>query len=378
MRMYRQIIAIMVLVAGVSACVPAKRFQESERTANQYRVKSEECEVEVDLLKKRVAQLDGDIEKFVADKHALEQDTTLYGMKNRTLKKQLEILENDLKLLASRLGDSPEYKALMKHLLQMQDELVGVDMRRIDTEKAIEEQKRVLAQTESALAESEAMLARSEQQLQNKDLEIESKNMELAGKDEELRSRDLQLADAQRSIEEQAARLRELEAALSAKDSAMAELRNTIANALVDFSSDELAVHHKDGKVYVSLEEQLLFASGKYDVNEKGVQAIRKIAGVLASHNGLDIVVEGHTDNVPYNGRGVLIDNWDLSVKRATSVLRILLNSGNIPASRIQASGRADSVPVDSANTPEARRKNRRTEIILAPNIDQILSTLQY
>jgi chemotaxis protein MotB len=376
--MYRQIIAIMVLVAGVSACVPAKRFQESERTANQYRVKSEECEVEVDLLKKRVAQLDGDIEKFVADKHALEQDTTLYGMKNRTLKKQLEILENDLKLLASRLGDSPEYKALMKHLLQMQDELVGVDMRRIDTEKAIEEQKRVLAQTESALAESEAMLARSEQQLQNKDLEIESKNMELAGKDEELRSRDSQLADAQRSIEEQAARLRELEAALSAKDSAMAELRNTIANALVDFSSDELAVHHKDGKVYVSLEEQLLFASGKYDVNEKGVQAIRKIAGVLASHNGLDIVVEGHTDNVPYNGRGVLIDNWDLSVKRATSVLRILLNSGNIPASRIQASGRADSVPVDSANTPEARRKNRRTEIILAPNIDQILSTLQY
>lgn len=378
MRMYRQIIAIMVLVAGVSACVPAKRFQESERTANQYRVKSEECEVEVDLLKKRVAQLDGDIEKFVADKHALEQDTTLYGMKNRTLKKQLEILENDLKLLASRLGDSPEYKALMKHLLQMQDELVGVDMRRIDTEKAIEEQKRVLAQTESALAESEAMLARSEQQLQNKDLEIESKNMELAGKDEELRSRDSQLADAQRSIEEQAARLRELEAALSAKDSAMAELRNTIANALVDFSSDELAVHHKDGKVYVSLEEQLLFASGKYDVNEKGVQVIRKIAGVLASHNGLDIVVEGHTDNVPYNGRGVLIDNWDLSVKRATSVLRILLNSGNIPASRIQASGRADSVPVDSANTPEARRKNRRTEIILAPNIDQILSTLQY
>lgn len=378
MRMYRQIIAIMVLVAGVSACVPAKRFQESERTANQYRVKSEECGVEVDLLKKRVAQLDGDIEKFVADKHALEQDTTLYGMKNRTLKKQLEILENDLKLLASRLGDSPEYKALMKHLLQMQDELVGVDMRRIDTEKAIEEQKRVLAQTESALAESEAMLARSEQQLQNKDLEIESKNMELAGKDEELRSRDSQLADAQRSIEEQAARLRELEAALSAKDSAMAELRNTIANALVDFSSDELAVHHKDGKVYVSLEEQLLFASGKYDVNEKGVQAIRKIAGVLASHNGLDIVVEGHTDNVPYNGRGVLIDNWDLSVKRATSVLRILLNSGNIPVSRIQASGRADSVPVDSANTPEARRKNRRTEIILAPNIDQILSTLQY
>ena len=108
------------------------------------------------------------------------------------------------------------------------------------------------------------------------------------------------------------------------------------------------------------------------------MQALRKIAGVLASHSELDIVVEGHTDNVPYNGRGVLIDNWDLSVKRATSVLRILLETGKMPASRIQASGRADSVPVDQANTSEARRKNRRTEIILAPNLDQILSTLKY
>lgn len=376
--MLKQIIVFVGLVALVAACVPAKKFQEAERTANQFRIKSEECDVEVDLLKKKVAQLDSEVEKLVADKYSLEQDTTLYGMKNRTLKKQLEILENDLKLLASRLGDSPEYKALMKHLLQMQDELLGVDMRRIDTEKAIEAQKRVLEQTENALAESEAMLEHSQQQLHNKDIELENKNMELAGKDEEIRNRDSQLADAQRSIEEQAARLRELEAALSAKDSAMAELRNTIANALVDFSSDELAVHHKDGKVYVSLEEQLLFASGKYDVNDKGVQALRKIAGVLASHSELDIVVEGHTDNVPYNGRGVLIDNWDLSVKRATSVLRILLEAGKMPASRIQASGRADSVPVDQANTSEARRKNRRTEIILAPNLDQILSTLKY
>lgn len=376
--MLKQIIVFVGLVALVAACVPAKKFQEAERTANQFRIKSEECDVEVDLLKKKVAQLDSEVEKLVADKYSLEQDTTLYGMKNRTLKKQLEILENDLKLLASRLGDSPEYKALMKHLLQMQDELLGVDMRRIDTEKAIEAQKRVLEQTENALAESEAMLEHSQQQLHNKDIELENKNMELAGKDEEIRNRDSRLADAQRSIEEQAARLRELEVALSAKDSAMAELRNTIANALVDFSSDELAVHHKDGKVYVSLEEQLLFASGKYDVNDKGVQALRKIAGVLASHSELDIVVEGHTDNVPYNGRGVLIDNWDLSVKRATSVLRILLETGKMPASRIQASGRADSVPVDQANTSEARRKNRRTEIILAPNLDQILSTLKY
>ncbi len=351
----------MAVAALVVACVPAKQYHEAERSISYYQDKSDECQVEVGLLKKKIAQLDADIAKLNAEKHELEQDTTLYGMRNRTLLSQLATLENDLRALAAKNGDSPEYHALMKHLLQMQDNLVDSEDKRLDTERAIEKQKQALAAAKDALAESEENLARSEQELQNKNNALEQQSNELA--------------NARSEIEAQAARLRELEAALAAKDNAMAELRNTIANALTDFSSDDLTVTHKNGRVYVSLEEQLLFESGKYDVNAKGQSAIKKIAAILASHTELDIVVEGHTDNVPYRGQ-VILDNWDLSVKRATSVLRIMIANGAIAPDHIQACGRADSCPVDNANTAEARKKNRRTEIILAPNMDQIIGIL--
>ncbi|MCQ2203006.1 MAG: OmpA family protein [Bacteroidales bacterium] len=362
------LLTIAAIAAMMVACVPAKRYHEAERSISFYRDKSDECKVEVDLLKKKVKQLESDIAQLEADKHALEQDTTLYGMKNRTLLSQLATLENDLKALAAKNGDMPEYKALMKHLLQMQDNLVDSEDKRLDTERAIELQKKALADAENALAESEENLARSAQQLVDKDIELNDKA-------EQIQQQNAALANARNEIEEQAARLRELEAALAAKDHAMAELRNTIANALTDFSSEDLTVSHKDGRVYVSLEEQLLFESGKYDVNAKGQTAIKKIASVLASHHELDIVVEGHTDNVPYHGQ-VILDNWDLSVKRATSVLRIILANGSVDAAHIQATGRADTCPVDKANTPEARKKNRRTEIILAPNMDQVIGIL--
>ena len=359
--MTKKIFTSVAIAALVAACVPAKQYHEAERSISYYQDKSDECKVEVGLLKKKIAQLDADIAKLNAEKHELEQDTTLYGMRNRTLINQLATLENDLRALAAKNGDSPEYHALMKHLLQMQDNLVDSEDKRLSTERAIEKQKEALAAAEEALAESEENLARSAQALQDKDNALQQQSSELA--------------NARSEIEAQAARLRELEAALAAKDNAMAELRNAIANALTDFSSDDLTVTHKNGRVYVSLEEQLLFESGKYDVNAKGQSAIKKIAAVLASHNELDIVVEGHTDNVPYHGQ-VILDNWDLSVKRATSVLRIMIANGAIATDHIQACGRADSCPVDNANTAEARKKNRRTEIILAPNMDQIIGIL--
>ncbi len=354
-------IPALLLALILSSCVAAKKYQEAEQNADKYQRAAEECQVDMTQYKKKVAQLQSDIDALQTQKHALEQDTTLQGMKIETLLNTLAILENDLRLLAAKLGDNPEYQALMRHLMQMQDQLVDSEDKRIDMEKAIADQERALEASRQALDESQRAL--------------DAYNAELADKNAELEGKNAELDAARRSIEEQAARLREMEAALRAKEQAMDDLRNMIARALVDFNSDELTVHQKDGKVYVSLEEQLLFASGRYDVNDKGVVALRKIASVLANKTGFDIVVEGHTDNIPYHGQ-VILDNWDLSVKRATSVLRILIANGEISTSRIQATGRADSSPVDNANTPEARKKNRRTEIILAPNLDQIMSML--
>lgn len=350
MRIINIALAAMLLTA---ACVPAKKYAEAERSAQTYKDKYDDRGAEIGILKKKIKQLESDKAKLEQERNALVQDTTLLGMKNRTLLNKLSILENDLKQLAAKMGDSPEYRALMKHLLSMQDELVNSENSRDDAERAIAKQKKALAETSAALKESDEALAIREKQLERTGHELEN---------------------AKQSIEAQAARLREMEAALHAKDSAMLALRNTIANALTDFSSEDLNVHQKDGKVYVSLEEKLLFESGSYEVNANGIDAIRKIAAVLASREDINIVVEGHTDDVPYHGT-VILDNWDLSVKRATAVLRILL-SARIAPQRVTASGRGETYPLIAAKSPEARRKNRRTEIILAPNIDKVMGIL--
>ena len=363
----KHIASAIAVLALASACVPAKKYEEASRKAQQFENKYEDRGIEIGLLKKRIKQLESEKQQLADARSALEQDTTLLGMKNRTLLDKLSILENDLRMLAAKMGDSPEYRALMKHLLSMQDELVSSQNSRDDAEKAIERQKKIMAETSAALKESDRALAEREQQLEQNRLQLEqtSRQLQQAGQD---------LQSARESIEQQAARLREMEQALHAKDSAMLALRNTIANALVDFTGDDLNVHQKDGNVYVSLEEKLLFASGSYEVNDNGISAIRKIAQVLTSHTDINIVVEGHTDDVPYHGN-VILDNWDLSVKRATAVLRILLSSG-IEPERVSAAGRGETCPIVAERTAEARRKNRRTEIILAPRIDRVMDIL--
>ena len=347
----------------VSSCVPTSKYQQLQQASRDYSDKVDAQAVQIDQLKGRIKELEADVASVAKSKSSLEQDTAMAGVRNRILSNQLSILENDLRTLAAKMGDSPEYRALLNHLMQMQDELADAEGRRITTERSLDQQKKRLQET------SEALKA-SEQQLQENVRELDSKN-------QQLEAQETALAGARRSIEQQAARLRELEDALKSKDQAMADLKNSIANALADFRPDELSVDHRDGKVYVSLEEQLLFESGKYDVNDKGQQAIRKIAGVLGGvGEQLDIIVEGHTDDVPFHGQQIQ-DNWDLSAKRATSVLRLLLQDGSIKKQRIQAVGRADSAPIDNSGTAEARRKNRRTEIILAPRIDQIISIIK-
>ena len=128
----------------------------------------------------------------------------------------------------------------------------------------------------------------------------------------------------------------------------------------------------KNGKVYVSLDEKLLFKSASYDIDANGRNALKKLAGVLEKNPGIQITIEGHTDNVPYNPGGQLKDNWDLSVKRATTVVRALIEGSNIDAKRLTAAGRSEYLPVDDRNTTDARQKNRRTEIVLTPDLTEL------
>lgn len=192
---------------------------------------------------------------------------------------------------------------------------------------------------------------------------------ELAG-----RKRELKVKDAE--LQEKARRMDELDRRLKSQTAAMTSLRQKVADALVNFKAEDLSVTMKDGKVYVSLSEKLLFPSGSAAVEPKGKEALAQLATVMAGSPDISMMVEGHTDNVPIGkGKGRFNDNWDLSTARATSIVRILQTAGLDPQ-RVTAAGRGEFVPVADNSTPDGRQRNRRTEIILIPKLDELYDAL--
>jgi chemotaxis protein MotB len=179
----------------------------------------------------------------------------------------------------------------------------------------------------------------------------------------------------QQQLEAEQKRLWELRRLLDQQRQAVEGLRKKMADALVGFSSNELQVFVKNGKVYVSLQESLLFPSGSAVVNPKGKQALGTLAQVLNANPDINVVVEGHTDSVPIRGR--YADNWALSVARSTAIARILIDAYKVDPTKITASGRSKYEPVDDNATAEGRQRNRRTEIILAPKLDELMQLLQ-
>jgi chemotaxis protein MotB len=138
-----------------------------------------------------------------------------------------------------------------------------------------------------------------------------------------------------------------------------------------------LTVEQKNGKVYVSLDEKLLFKSGKWEVDPNGQNALKKLAAVLEKNEDINVLIEGHTDDVPFGGNGNIADNWDLSAKRATAIVKIILANSKVKPQRLMAAGRGEFMPIDPQKTTEARQKNRRTEIILSPKLDEVLKMLE-
>ena len=198
--------------------------------------------------------------------------------------------------------------------------------------------------------------------LANNQTENKKLNSSLAEKIKELQEREQTIAQLQGMIEAQQQKVKDLLA--------------SVKDALLGFSSEDLTVTEKDGKVYVSLSDKLLFESGKAIVNQQGKVALGKLAEVLNKQTEIDVYIEGHTDNVPIH-TAVFQDNWDLSVIRATSVVRILTETYSVNPLQIQPCGRGEFKPVDTNESAEGRAHNRRTEIILAPRLDKLLQLLQ-
>jgi chemotaxis protein MotB len=170
--------------------------------------------------------------------------------------------------------------------------------------------------------------------------------------------------------------IKDLQTAINRKDSLNLVLVMNLKGALGNIDDKDINIKIDKGVVYIDISDKMLFKSGRYEVTPKAKEVLGKVALVLASHPEIEFMVEGHTDNVPFH-EGVLIDNWDLSVKRATSVIRILQDEYHVPSARMTAAGRSEFVPVDSNFTEEGRAANRGTRIVILPQLDQFFKLLE-
>lgn len=184
------------------------------------------------------------------------------------------------------------------------------------------------------------------------------------------------LTKLQKDLDSRSKRIDELESLIAAKDAKMNALKEAVSNALMNFEGKGLSVEQRDGNVYVSMENKLLFDSGSWAVNSEGRKAVQQLGTVLAQNKDIAVLIEGHTDNVPYGGSGQLKDNWDLSTKRATAIVEILRENSGIDPQNLTAAGRGEYAPVASNETAQGKSKNRRIEVILTPKLDEVTKLL--
>ena len=299
------------------------------------------------------------------------------GLSSCVSSKQHNALETDYNRV---LNDRNAINTRMNHLANenatMKRQLVELQNTAKDLE-AVKSERNVLQKQIADLQETmERYRKDRDRETGNMSAQMKRDRDELIRKEDELSSKLRQMAQMQEEMDVRNKRLMELENILAKQEEMVNALRRKVSDALFGFEGKGLTVHTKNGKVYVSMEDKLLFKSGSYNIEPKGVEAITQLSKVLAQNDDINVMIEGHTDDVVYRGSGELKDNWDLSVKRATTVIRALLNNSGIDPVRITAAGRSEYVPLDNAKTSDARQKNRRIEIILTPKLDKLFEIL--
>ena len=283
----------------------------------------------------------------------LKKENRKLESENDELTKQKELLLNDLTAMSKKYDD----------VLTQRDKLEAeLNALKVNYEN--------LNNSYNALEEnSSAAIAKNAKKNRELLAQLEAKEQALATENERLKKLEKNLA-------ERSNRVNELESLIAAKDQAMRNLKDAVSRALTDFEGKGLTVEQRDGKVYVSMENKLLFSSGSWAVGVEGKKAVEQLGAVLADNPEIAILIEGHTDNVPYTGNGQLKGNWDLSTKRATSIVEILKANDNIKPENLTAAGRGEYAPIATNETGEGRAKNRRIEVILTPKLDEITKLL--
>jgi chemotaxis protein MotB len=316
------------------ACVPATKFKE------------------VDLLQKTCA----------TERDELKKQNEKIGVENLEMKQLIKKYEVSNKSL---MDDSIRRS---EELTSLKDENQSIKMQNSDMQEA----------QEAALKGNARETSRLMSQLQGAQQDLRKKEDALKEAEKRLEEKKQNLDRLTLELDKRDARNKELEAILFRKDSAVNALKSKVSAALMGFENNGLTVKLQNGKVYVSLDEKLLFKSGSISVDPKGVDALKNLAKVLEQNQDISVNIEGHTDNVPYKGgTSGIKDNWDLSAQRATSIVRIILDNSKIDPKRLSASGRGEFLPISPNSSDVNKQKNRRTEIILTPKLDELFKILE-
>jgi len=322
-------LAVVLLIFLTTSCVPGRKYKTLQDTSKQYLNERDALKMENIDLSMANKEMEARIEE-------LEKETLSVNQEIREVQGERDKLKDDYNSLLGKVND----------LQNAQEELIKGN---------VSETRKLLAELQTAqdnLQKKEDLLRQLEQTLDTKKASLDELSYEL---------------------EQRNARMAELQQILDSQKRIVQDLKNKVSEALLGYENKGLTVSMKNGKVYVSLDEKLLFKSASWEIDANGRRALRNLASVLEKNPGIQITIEGHTDNVPYRpSGGPLLDNWDLSVKRATTVVRVLLEGSGINPERLTAAGRSQYFPVDNRNTSDARQKNRRTEIILTPDLTEL------
>tara|TARA_Y100000739_G_C20586502_1_gene455539 strand:- start:597 stop:1622 length:1026 start_codon:yes stop_codon:yes gene_type:complete len=321
-----------IVLISIVSCVPKRKLDDLTANYNSEKAKSQELYSKNIELESENSELENTVADITNRVKALKNDTSIQGTSLRQLTSNYDQLNNTYRELLA-LKDMNKKKA---------EDLVMRYM------KEIENTRNTLQLKEDKLNEAE---------------------LSLIEKEANLKQKTAALNQAKIDIEQRAKRIAELQSEITRRDSLAKALENKIRKALFGLEDQGITMQMRNGKVYISLDNELLFKPGSYTADDKGKQALKKLAKALKGNNDINITVEGHTDTDKYNGGPQLKDNWDLSVMRGTEIVKVL-ESFKVDPKRLTASGKGQHSPLDSGKDSEAKKKNRRTDIVLTPRLD--------
>ena len=267
---------------------------------------------------------------------------------------------NDLESRYAQLKDN--FNRQTKSIENLNTEIKDLTKKFITLEETLEITEDSLNQKQQKLEQLESSIDLLKQ---NSETELKKRIAE----NEELMEK---IAERENELADRMARVDELEGLITRQQEAMRNLKEKLSDALLNFEDKGLTVEARDGKVYVSMENKLLFRSGSWTVGAEGRLAIEELGNVLADNPDIAILIEGHTDNVPYSGKGPLKGNWDLTTKRATAIVKQFLENPDILPQNLTAAGRGEYLPIAPNSTRQGRAANRRIEVVLSPKLDEI------